>query len=87
MYYGRSIHLILLQVDRHWLSIVRKPIHYQIYSVALKNGSKNFPPWEKLPHPRDDRLFPAIHQSMALRELRLHLGNLYNRGPKFSSPT
>jgi len=84
MHHGYSIHPILVQVGRHWLGISRKPIHYQNYSVALKNSSKNFPPQEELPPPTGaDRLFPVIHQSTALRELRLHLGNVHNRGPEF----
>ena len=83
MHHIRSIHPLLAQIDRQWLDIERKPIGHPDYSVALANSSKDFP--EELPQPKEtDRLFPVIHQSRALRELRLHLGNIYGRDPIFT---
>jgi len=84
MHHEWSIHPVLIQVDRQWLNTPREPIKYQNYGVFRKNSSKDFPLWDELPHPEGaDRLFPVIHQSTALRELRLHLGDVHNRGPEF----
>jgi hypothetical protein len=76
MHHGRAIHPILVQVDRHWPGVFRRPISYRDYSISRKNSSKDFPTEELLPNPqRSDLLLPVIHQSRALRELRLYFGN------------
>jgi hypothetical protein len=76
MHHVRAIHPILVQVDRHWPGVFRRPISYGDYSISRKNSSKDFPAKESLPNPRrSDLLLSVIHQSRALRELRLYYGN------------
>jgi hypothetical protein len=76
MHHRKAIHPILVQVDRHWPNVSRRPISYVDYSKSRDNTSKDFPPGESLPNPRGPDLYlPVIHQSLALRELRLYFGN------------
>ena len=76
MHHIKAIHPILVHVDRHWPDEFRRPISYVDYSKSRENTSKDFPTKESLPKPQgSDLLLPIIHQSMALRELRLYLGN------------
>jgi len=50
--------------------------HIPKYSKSQGNSSKDFPAEESLPEFRGtDFLLPVIHQSVALRELRLYFGN------------
>ena len=73
MHHIKAIHPILVQVDRHWPNMIRRPISYVSYSKSRGNTSKEFPTKEFLPKPQGpDLSFPVIHQSVALRELRLY---------------
>jgi len=72
MHHLKAIHPILVQVDRHWPDMIRRPIAHVKYSKSRGNTSKDFPTTEFLPKPQgSDLYFPVIHQSVALRELRL----------------
>ena len=83
MHHIKAIHPILVQVDRHWPNVYRRPISYVDYDKSRGNTSKDFPTRECLPNPQgSDLLLPVIHQSMALRELRLYLGNDLHK-PRF----
>ena len=86
MHHPRAIHPILVRVDRHWPNMSRRPIDYHHYSKSRGNSSKDFP--TEIPRLQGPDLFlPVIHQSAALRELRLYLGetrtHLYR--PEFKS--
>jgi hypothetical protein len=75
MHHLQAIHPILVRVDRHWPNMQRRPISYVDYSKSRHNTSKDFPTSESLPNPRDPDLYlSVIHQSVALRELRLYFG-------------
>ena len=75
MHHMKAIHPVLVQVDRHWPNMYRRPISYINYSKSRENTSKDVPMKESLPKPKGPDLFlPVIHQSVALRELRLYLG-------------
>jgi hypothetical protein len=71
-----AIHPILGRVDKLWPNMSRRRISYEKYGRRRKNSSKDFPTNESLPNPKGTDLYlPVIHQSVALRELRLYLGN------------
>jgi len=85
MHHLNAIHPILVRVDRHWPDEHRWPISYITYSKSLGNSSKDLPTKEFLPNPQGPDLFlPVIHQSVALRELRLYFGNTVRLAPRFS---
>jgi hypothetical protein len=74
MHHRKAIHPVLVREDRHWPNTPRRRISHQKYSKSRHNTSKDFPTNESLPNPRGTDLYlPVIHQSVALRELRLHL--------------
>jgi hypothetical protein len=79
MHHRKAIHPILVRVDRHWPNMSRRQISYENYSKSRHNTSKDFLTNESLP----DLYLPVIHQSVALRELRVHFGNEEN-GPQFT---
>jgi hypothetical protein len=84
MHHRKAIHPILVQVDRHWPNVTRRPISYVKYSTSQGNTSKDFPTQDSLPNPqKPDLLLPVIHQSVGLRELRLYFGNDLH-GPQFT---
>jgi len=84
MHNGNAIHPILLRVDRHWPNMYRRPISNVKYGKSRGNSSKDFPTKKSLPKPQElDWYLPVIHQSVALRELRLYLGNP-PQGPRFT---
>ena len=71
MHHRVSVHPVHGQVNRHWTGHSRASIGSHNYSTSQNNSVKNFPvdiPEEKLP-------LNVIHQSLALRELRLYLGD------------
>ena len=75
MHHRAAIHPILVRVDRHWPNMARRPISSRVYNKSRANTSKDFPPNETLPKPQGlDLNLPIIHQSVALRELRLYFG-------------
>ena len=77
MHHGKATHPILLRVDRYWLGVLRQVISYKDYSKSRDNTSKDFPAQDLIVNPQGPELFlPVIHQSVTLRELRLHFGNL-----------
>jgi len=85
MHHRKAIHPILGKVDRHWPSMSRRIISYEEYSKGRENTSKDFPTSEFLPRPQGPDLYlSVIHQSMTLRELRLHFGTEED-GPQFTS--
>jgi len=74
MHHRQAIHPILVRVDRHWPNMVRRLISNKTYNKSRENTSKNFPTDESPSNPQGpDLCFPVIHQSVALRELRLYL--------------
>jgi hypothetical protein len=79
MHHRKAIHPVLVRVDRHWPNMSRRQISYENYSKSRYNTSKDFLTNESLP----DLYLPVIHQSVALRELRVHFGNEEN-GPQFT---
>jgi len=84
MHHGRAIHPILMRVDRHWPNMPRRHIRSAKYSKSRGNSSKDFPAAEYLPVLQGiDFLLPVIHQSVALRELRLYFGD-HLVGPSFT---
>ena len=84
MHHFKAIHPILVREDRHWPNKQRQQISHEKYDKSRGNTSKDFPTSEFLPKPQGpDFYLPVIHQSVALRELRLYLGNVM-RGPKFT---
>ena len=79
MHHRMAIHPILVQVDRYWPKMSRRPISSILYDKSRANSSRDFPPTESLPKRQGlDLNLPIIHQSVALRELRLYLGNTMN---------
>jgi len=83
MHNRTAIHPILGRVDRHWPNMARRIISVEKYSKSRENTSKDFPTNESLPKPQGPDLYlPVVHQSVALRELRLHFGEVV-RGPQF----
>ena len=84
MHNRTAIHPILGRVDRHWPNMARRIISFEKYSKSRENTSKDFPTNESLPNPQGPDLYlPVVHQSVALRELRLHFGDVM-RGPQFT---
>ena len=84
MHHIKAIHPILVQVDRHWPNVYRRQIGHVDYGKNKDNTSKDFPTKEFLPNPNfSDSFLPVIHQSTALRELRLYLGNDLHK-PRFA---
>jgi hypothetical protein len=81
MDHHKAMHPILGRVDRHWPNMSRRQINYEKYSKSRQNTSKDFPSNESLPKPQGPELYPVIHQSVALRELRLYFRNEL-RGPQ-----
>jgi len=76
MHHLRAIHPILVRVDRHWPNMTRRLISCAEYSKSRENTSKDFPTRESQPNLQGhDLLLPIIHQSVALRELWLYLGD------------
>jgi len=69
MHHKRSTHPFLGQINRHWPGNNRRRISSE-YSTSLNNSVKDFP--EDIPVV--DPLLHVIHQSFALQELRLYLG-------------
>jgi len=79
MHHLMAIHPVLVRVDRHWPNMARRPISSRNYDKSRANTSKEFPPNESLPKPQGlDLHLPIIHQSVALRELRLYFGKAVN---------
>jgi len=75
MHHPKAIHPILGRVDRHWPNVTRRIISFEKYSKSRENTSKDFPTNESCPKPQGPDLYlPVVHQSMALRELRLNFG-------------
>ena len=88
MHHLKAIHPILVRVDRHWPNVSRRPIDGINYSKSRENTSKDFPTQQsRLNLEGPDLFLPVIHQSVALREFRLYLGDsmapLYR--PQFKS--
>jgi len=82
MHHGKAFHPIIMRVDRHWPNIFRPRIVSAEYSKSRGNSSRDFPAGNSLPDLQGaDFLRPVIHQSMALRELRLYFGD---HGPSFT---
>jgi len=83
MHHIKAIHPILVRVDRYWPNMTRAAIGHDKYSTSRGNTSKDFPTKESLPKRQEPDLYlPVIHQSVALRELRLYFGDEL-RAPKF----
>jgi hypothetical protein len=82
MHHHKAIHPVLLRVDRHWPNMSRRMITYGMYSKSRRNTSKDF--LTKNFRPGNDLYLSVVHQSVALRELRLHFGS-EQRGPQFMS--
>jgi len=71
MHHKRSIHPIHGQINRYWPGHFRKSISGAEFMVSEINSVKDFPR-----NTEDvDPLLPIIHQSVALQELRLYLGD------------
>ena len=75
----RSYHPVRGQVNRHWPGHMRQGISANDYSTSKGNSVRNFPEdiqkmYSSLPRSRQSSL-PVIHQSFALRELRLFMGD------------
>jgi len=68
----QAMHPILGRVDRHWPNEARRVIRDHRYSKSRGNSSKDFPTSESLPELEGPDLYPVIHQSVRLRELRLY---------------
>ena len=71
MHHRRSVHAVHGQINRHWPGNMRKGISSPEYSTSLNNSVKDFPEDIQVV----DSLLHVIHQSFALRELRLYLGD------------
>jgi len=71
MHHPRSIHPVHGQITRHWPGFGRKYISSRNYRTSLNNSVKDFPKDTQVVDP----LLRVIHQSFALRELRLYLGD------------
>jgi hypothetical protein len=70
MHHKRSVHPVLGQINRHWPGHPRRRISSE-YKTSRNNSIKDFP--EDIPVV--DPLLHVIHQSFALQELRLYLGD------------
>jgi len=81
MDHPQAMHPILGRVDRHWPNMSRPEISSKKYSISRGNSSKDFPVYDSLPKPQGPELYPVIHQSVTLRELRLYFRNEL-RGPQ-----
>jgi len=81
MDHNQAIHPILGRVDRHWPNMSRPHISSRQYSISRGNSSKDFPAREFLPKTQGPGLYPVIHQSVTLRELRLYIRNELLSGP------
>ena len=79
----RAMHPILRRVDRHWPDMPRLQISSEKSSISRGNSSKDFPARESLPKAQGPVLYPVIHQSVTLRELRLYFRNEVHSGPPF----
>jgi len=69
MHHKKSIHPIHGKINRYWPGHHRRSISGPAYSTSEKNSVKDFPEDIEDVSP----LLPIIHQSFALRELRLYL--------------
>jgi len=76
-------HPILGRVNRHWVTRFRSRISSEDYSISRGNSSKDFLARESLPKAQGPELYPVIHQSVRLRELRLHLTSELYSAPRF----
>jgi len=70
MHHKMSVHPIDGRITRHWPGNMRKSISRE-YSTSLNNSVKDFPKIAQSTNPP----LHVIHQSFALRELRLYLGD------------
>jgi hypothetical protein len=70
MHHRKSLHPVHERISRNWPGMIRKSISTQ-YSTSLNNSAKDFPEETQVV----DSLLHVIHQSFALRELRLYLGD------------
>jgi len=78
-----GMHPILGRVlDRHWQKSMPQ-ISSEDYSISRGNSSKDFPARESLPETQGPELYPVIHQSVTLRELRLHFKSELGSAPPF----
>ena len=71
MHHKRVVHPVHGQINRKWPGHLRMNISSPNYSASKGNSVKDFPKYTKVV----DTLFRVIHQSFALRELRLYLGD------------
>ena len=71
MHHTRAVHPVHGQITRHWPGFSRKYMSSANYSTSLNNSVKDFPKDTQVVDP----LLHVIHQSFALRELRLYLGD------------
>jgi hypothetical protein len=71
MHHSRVVHPVLGQISKHWPGFGRKYIASGNYSTSRNNSIRNFPEDIQVTDP----LLHVIHQSFALRELRLYLGD------------
>jgi len=76
-----ATHPILKRIDRHWPNTFRREINSKGYSKSRGNSSKDFPGIGSLPISLGPELYPVIHQSVTLRELRLYFMNDLGRPP------
>jgi len=74
MHHKKSVHPIDGRITRHWPGNMRKSISAE-YSTSLNNSVKDFPKIAQL----TNLPLHVIHQSFALRELRLYLGDYGRR--------
>jgi hypothetical protein len=70
MHHKKSLHPVHERISRKWPGMIRKSISTD-YSTSLNNSVKDFPETVQVVDP----LLHIIHQSFALRELRLYLGD------------
>jgi len=75
MHHQRDVHPIHGQINRYWPGELRKSISGPEFSTSKNNSVKDFP--EDIEDA--DPLLPIIHQSFALQELRLYLGDPLRR--------
>jgi len=74
MHHMRAVHPLHEHVHRHWPGYNRKSIDPDDYGISRNNSVKNFPDFS-VDMEVVDPLLHVIHQSFALRELRLYLGD------------
>ena len=70
MHHKRVVHPVHGQINRHWPGNNRTSISTD-YSTSLNNSAKDFPKGIQV----SDSLLHVIHQSFAVQELRLYLGD------------